>query len=518
MSRYYLGLDNSTQSLTAVLIDGKNYQLVSQLEINFSSDLEGYNVTQGFLANDDQSIVHAPPLMWVAALEQLFLQMQVDGWPMKHILAIAGSAQQHGSVYLNATFNRTLNQCDPAFPLHEQLHNIFSRATAPIWMDSSTRQQCAELTAAFGGATQINQATGSVAVERFTGAQIKKFADQQPGAYAQTAHIMLVSSFMTSLLAGRQTGIDFSDASGMNLLDIHSKSWHPTALSICGDGLENKLLPAIDPTQVLGKISNYFAARYGFNQNCQVLPWCGDNPSSLIGLGLVETGMTAISLGTSDTCFGLFKKLPENMSPWAHTFITPTKDYMSLLCFKNGSLAREAVRQQYHLSWNEFNAAIASTPPGNKGAMMLPWFASEIVPKVSKPCVHRFGLDSDNVAGNCRAVIEGQMMSMRNHAEQAGLIPNFIRATGGAAQNPTLLKMMADVFNCPVQKLAVSNSAALGAAMRAVQTIENKSWLELAELFTPFTASTHITPDPNAQNIYEPLRQTYKHHESTLLD
>lgn len=51
-----------------------------------------------------------------------------------------------------------------------------------------------------------------------------------------------------------------------------------------------------------------------------------------------------------------------------------------------------------------------------------------------------------------RAIIEGQFLSMRGHAEQCGLPvpPKRIIATGGASSNPIILKIMASIFGCPV--------------------------------------------------------------------
>ncbi|MEE9395979.1 MAG: FGGY family carbohydrate kinase [Methylococcales bacterium] len=518
MSRYYLGLDCSTQSMSSVLIDVVSTQLVYQQSLNFSTDLSGYGVTNGFLPGHEAGVVHAPPLMWIEGLDQLLLQMQADDCPLEQIIAVAGSGQQHGSVYVNRSFNEALKNCNPTVALDKQLTGIFSRATAPIWMDSSTGRQCEEITTAFGGANKVNEATGSVAVERFTGAQIKKFAEQEPVAYAQTESVMLVSSFLASLLSGRHVGIDYTDASGMNILDIRNRIWHPTSLVVCGENLQTKLMPAIDPTHLIGEIADYFVKRYGFNSACKILPWSGDNPSSLIGLGLVDEGMTAISLGTSDTCFGLMQQLPQHMSRWAHTFIAPTNDYMSLLCFKNGSLAREAVCEYFRLNWDEFSSAIESTQPGNQGAMMLPWFDNESVPKVDIPGVQRFTLDENDAAGNCRAVVEGQMMSMRNHAEEAGLVPTSIRATGGASQNKAILQVMANVFACPVDVLEISNSAVLGAALRAVQAVEQIAWGDVVANFTRIQAGSRVEPDVSTRQIYDRLRKTYAEHERRILN
>ena len=75
MSRYYLGLDSSTQSLSAILIDAESGQLVYERSINYSTELPDYGVTDGFLPSETSGVVHAPPLMWVEALDQLLMQV-----------------------------------------------------------------------------------------------------------------------------------------------------------------------------------------------------------------------------------------------------------------------------------------------------------------------------------------------------------------------------------------------------------------------------------------------------------
>jgi xylulokinase len=139
MSRYYLGLDSSTQSLSAILIDAESSQLVYEQSLNYSAELPAYGVTDGFLPNEIPGVVHAPPLMWVEALDQLLMKMQADHCLMKEIVAVTGAAQQHGSVYIGTGVDACLKNCNPKTPLHEQLKDIFTRKTSPIWMDTSTK-------------------------------------------------------------------------------------------------------------------------------------------------------------------------------------------------------------------------------------------------------------------------------------------------------------------------------------------------------------------------------------------
>ena len=93
-----------------------------------------------------------------------------------------------------------------------------------------------------------------------------------------------------------------------------------------------------------------------------MIAWSGDNPCSLVGVGLVREGRLAISLGTSDTVFGLMREPRVDAHGTGHVFGAPTGDYMGLTCFKNGSLARERIRDAFGLIWPTFSRVAASTP------------------------------------------------------------------------------------------------------------------------------------------------------------
>jgi xylulokinase len=368
---------------------------------------------------------------------------------------------------LRREFPEVLAGLDPGRDLCDQLRLVLARETSPVWMDSSTEEDCRAIRDALGGDRATAEATGSTTFERFTGPQIRKFAREEPDAYARSAHVALVSSFMASVLAGRIAPIDHGDGAGMNLMDIRRRAWHPGAADATAPGLIARLPPLAPSWRVIGGISPYFVQRYGLGPQAKAVVWSGDNPNSVIGLGLVRPGMVAISLGTSDTYFGVMADCRTDPQGEGHVFGSPTGDYMTLICFKNGSLARERVRDAYQLDWGGFSQALRSTPPGNGGAIMLPYFEPEIVPHVLEPGVRRFGLDASEPGANCRAVVEAQMLSMRLHSAWMGEPPERIYATGGASTNAEILQIMADVHQCPVQRSDTANSAALGAALRA---------------------------------------------------
>lgn len=510
-----LGLDSSTQSLTAVVLDVGSGRVVHQCSLNFDRDLPGYGTRSGVLPHPDPAVVHAPPLMWVEALDRILggLGQAVD---LAQVTVIAGSAQQHGSVYLRDGFPATLAGLRADLPLVAQVQGVFTRATAPVWMDSSTADDCRAIDAALGGAAETQRITGSAAYERFTGPQIRRFARSEPQAWAATAHVRLVSSFLASLLAGRPVGTDWGDGSGMNLLDLASKRWHRPALDAVAGDLERRLGDPQRPSEAIGCISPALAQRYGFSTACRLLPWTGDNPSSAIGLGLVQDGSCAVSLGTSDVLFAISAARPA-MPPAGHTFISPTGDHMALFCFANGSLAREAVKDAHRLDWDGFSAALGRTAPGNGGRLMLPWFRPEIVPKVLKPGVVRIGYDPVDADADVRAVVEAQFLSLRLRAEAAGIAPVELCATGGAAQNAAVLQVLADVFQRPVRRSTITNTAALGAAVRAAQAQSGQAWRAMAEQVVAPQLEAAIHPRPELAATYAGLLASYAGHEARAL-
>jgi xylulokinase len=523
MAKLFLGLDSSTQSLSAVLIDCDSHKVIYEKSLNFDRALPRYKTRNGVLPNRDPLIKHSPPLMWIEALDLLLAQMKSDGMPLGEILAISGSGQQHGSVYLNDKAADALANLDSKKSLAENLHGVFSRKTSPIWMDSSTAAECAEIRKKLGGIKYTASRTGSDTFERFTGPQIRKFFKTEPKAYAKTSSIALVSSFMASLLAGRIAPIDFGDGAGMNLMDIRKKIWSHEALKATAPDLKNKLPPLATSGNVVGKVNPYFVNKYGLNPEALATTWTGDNPASVIGLGLIKPGMIAVSLGTSDTFFGSMQKCLTDENGEGHVFGSPAGDYMTLICFKNGSLAREKIREHYGIKdWNEFGKLVASMPPGNDGGILLPWFEPEIVPRINKPGIHRFDLDEKNVAANCRAIFEAQAISMKLHSQWMGVEPTKIFATGGASNDRALLQVLADVMNCRVLRIEVSKSAALGAALQAAHgwltaAGKNPKWEKLIAGFTSPILNSETRPNPKAAKVYDKLIEKYARCEGEAL-
>src|ERR1700704_5668641 len=99
MAKLFLGLDSSTQSLSAVVIATDTRKVIYEKSLNFDQALPHYKTLNGVLPHRDPLLKHSPPLMWAEALDLLFAQMKQDGVALGEVLAISGSGQQHGSVY-----------------------------------------------------------------------------------------------------------------------------------------------------------------------------------------------------------------------------------------------------------------------------------------------------------------------------------------------------------------------------------------------------------------------------------
>jgi xylulokinase len=298
--------------------------------------------------------------------------------------------------------------------------------------------------------------------------------------------------------------IDQGDASGMNLLDLTTGDWSADLVRATSDKLETKLPRVVKCSTEIGTVDKYFQQRWNFREGCKVMAWSGDNPNAIVGMRASATGTAVISLGTSDTFFEAFDTLPDFKTapppPSSSIFFNPSGGYMSLTCYKNGSLARDEVRRKCNLGWDKFEQAILeATKPGNDGCKMLPYFVPEITPRILTPLVKSIGSPSfengESPEQACRAVVEAQALAMRRYASSA---PQRILTTGGASSNKGILQIFADVMQAPVVQMQNNiNAPALGCAIR-LAALPGLNALETAIDAHLATTSAPTTIAPNS--------------------
>ena len=461
-----LGIDSSTQGVKAVAWDVEAQKVVFSASVNYGKDLPQYGSPDGFLPNDDVLVRHADPRMWVEGLELLLKRLQESGCPMSEIAAIGGDAQQHASVYLESL--------DPL---------VFSRPTSPIWMDSSTGAECAALDAKFGARLQTD--TGSPAIERFAGPQIMKFAKEDPDGYAKTKRIHLLSSFLASYLVGEDMPIDAGDGAGMNLLSLRTGEWDAEICEAVAPGLVAKLPKIVGGCEDVRRktedaseskpLAERFA-KFGLRPGIPVVPFTGDNPASLVGCFAEKPGTAVISLGTSDVFFAAMETFRTDPDGYGHVFGNPMGGFMSLSCFKNGSLARDRVRRELGVDWEFFDegawkSEVKVRGEGEQRNLAFPFYESEITPKHDATGIEaNFDWAAADAATKVRAIVEGQVANMYERTRWIGDFDE-IKVTGGASRSKGICETIARVFKAKVSMLEVADSAAVGGARLAERAL-----------------------------------------------
>ncbi|CAG7732331.1 unnamed protein product [Allacma fusca] len=539
-AKFYLGFDFGTQSVKATVVDD-SLSVVHETGVNFDKDLPEFR-TNGGVNRDERNpkIVSAPPIMWVKAVDILLEKLRIEGVAMDQIAGISGAAQQHGTVYWRKGAGEMLRTLDPSRFLHDALAFAFSVPHSPVWMDSSTTDYCDKLENALGGAEELSKLSGSRAYERFSGSQIAKVFHTKRDPYNATERISLISSFACSIFLGDFAPIDYSDGSGMNLLDIRNKTWSLEALKAVTSGSEEdagilaeKLGVPMPTETVVGPVSNYFVERFGFDPECKVVAFTGDNPSSFAGMCLGPHDI-AVSLGTSDTVFLSLDTLPEERFTQGHILINPIAsktEFMALLCFKNGSLTRERIRMRAaEGSWDIFNQLLDSTPRGNFGNIGFFFDLQEIIPKI-KAGDHCFNKENSRLPRftskevEVRALIEGQFLAKRVYAERIGckIKPETrILATGGASSNHIILQVLSDVFNAPVYIQKSVNAADLGACYRVKHALLLQSDPDNVASFGDIVGDKHgfvklAEPSKDAAQIYDKMTERFALLEDIIL-
>lgn len=444
----FLGFDLSTQQLKIIVTNNalkalKTYHV--EFDVAFK---EKYGIHKGVLANDETGEIISPVLMWLEAIDHVFGAMKKDKFPFANVRGISGSGMQHGSVFWSKESGELLQNMGNSETLAEALLGAFATETSPNWQDHSTGKEIADFEKVAGGPDELAQRTGSRAHYRFTGLQIRKMAVRSgPEVYEKTDKISLVSSFVASVLLGKFTPVEEADACGMNIYNVAKADYDDELLAVAAGvhpkldnaseketlegvaALKRKLGPV---TRVgyesLGPISSYFVEKYGFTADAQIYSFTGDNLATIISLPLQQNDIL-ISLGTSTTVLLVTEHY--NPSSQYHLFKHPTlkNAYMGMICYCNGALARENVRNQLNEkynaekdSWDKFNEILDNSKEfDNRLGIYFP--LGEIVPNASAQ-FKRCQLDDNgvkevkdwDVENDVTSIVESQTISCRMRA------------------------------------------------------------------------------------------------------
>ena len=474
--RLSLGLDLSTQSISAVLIDIDTREIIFQHTLDYQKDVRlnkyGIQGVNYILPPKSEGEANQPPKMFLAALEAVFTDMKSAGLPMRDILVCNTSAQQHSHAYLSrrarTIFARLNVPGNAKSNLVTILDGSFSLNIVPTWMTSDTTKQADSIRNFVGGQERMIQLSGSNSPARFTGAIIRKIAEQFPGAYQETEHIHLLSSLVPAVLTGNsRVPLDFGNACGMSMMDYASKDWSVKLVKAVADGLpsgesalRNKLLPIVSPYTIVGRVATFFIERYGFSPDCRIIAGSGDNPQSkvLVTGNLLSLGSSLVNMVSTDG-----KQL--DMNGAANAMYDGIGRPFIFSCRTNGALVWDQLRNIHGLKKEEYQPAEKALKATQLGRYMLFWQPrEESFPVSGEYDIMRTTHDTPELGADYSGLIETTLGIVYLYSKTFGkesTEPLYV--TGGVSKSPEIIRRVAAIWNKPVVRIA-EVGAALGAA------------------------------------------------------
>ncbi len=480
-----LGLDLSTQSLSAVILDIDSRARVFQRSLDYIQDarLNGYGIRRKdyLIPPRVEGEADQPPALFFAAIDAMFEDIRNAGISLRDIGVINDSGQQHGHVYLNSqayTIFARLNDASSAQQdLVTQLEGCLAYGTAPIWMTANSLPQTKEMRDYVGGKKRMIELSGSDIPLRFSGPVIRRVAQQFPEAYRRTAKIQLISSLIPAILTGNsQVPVDFGNACGMSLMDYRRKQWSSSLIQAATAGLpggkaglRNKLPPIVAPDSIVGTIADYFVTKYGFSPECKIAAGSGDNPQAkvlvegdLLSLGTSFVNMTATDAGALDSD-GMANAMYDGVG---RPFI--------FSCRTNGALVWDQLRATYGLKKEEYAVAEEALHKTSLARNLVFWQPrTESFPPSGSFALTR--VDSPaNLYNDYAGLIETSLSAVYWHSRHfARSAAGPLYVTGGASRSPGVLRRIAAIWRRPV--VCIENAgASLGAAVAGVSAL-NKS-------------------------------------------
>lgn len=528
---YSLGLEFSTQSVKMAVLDVSDGTAIFTSGFSYDDAFPHYGTSGGVLPHQDASVRHAPAVMFLDALDAAFLQLQNSHVDLSRIKAVKADAMQHCTVYVDDDFSRRIAKLNPDHFLLDQLGQCFTRKTSPIWEDRSTEKEVLFLEDALGGRDKVIAETGNRTERRFPAAQIMKWLMGYPDEYVRTGRIFLLSAFITSVLCGKLAAVDTGDGWGTNLntRDIEAPAWSKkmiAAVSVYAGNEEYTAYVSSTLAKKLGvmthydcpsgRISPYFAGKYGINPDTVILAGTGDNPAVLMGCG----GTAVISLGSSYTVNGVMEKIIPSYSGEYNIFGYTRGRAMALSVFTNGSKVHDYFFEKYGYAasgddaWQKYAAAAGGTLLSPREPLMLPYLMDESVPLKRSGFVYD-GLQTGDAAAEVRALHISQALALQSHSSHLNRARS-ICLVGGGARNRFMKQILADVFGAGIYCLDhAAYAAPLGCAISGAKYLSDVSYDEASKKYTQTADGEACFPlDENVAAVQK-LIERYRNLEKT---
>jgi xylulokinase len=458
-----LGIDVSTTATKAVLVDERGGVA--------GVGSAGYDTSVPEPRWSEQD----PALWWdgtVAAVRAALSAAGVDG---SRVEAVGLTGQMHGAVLLDAA-DRPLR---PAI----------------LWNDQRTAAECDEIRRRVG-ASRLIQVTGNDALTGFTAPKLLWVRGHEPELWSQVAHILLPKDFVRLQLTGDRA-VDKADGAGTLLFDLAARDWSAEVLDALG--LDAALLPGtFEGTARTGSISAAAAELTGLRAGTPVVAGGGDQAANGVGVGAVDPGVVALSLGTSGVVFAATDAPIVEPAGRVHAFCHAVPErwhLMSVMLSAAGSLRWFRDAMAPGVAFADLAAEAAEAPVGSDGLWFLPYLTGERSPHPDPLARGAFvGLTVVHDRRHLtRAVLEGVAYGLRDGLDlmvAAGVsAPGQIRASGGGIASPLWRQILADVLGASIATVPTTEGAAYGAALLAAV---GAGWHPTVQAATE--AVVHATP------------------------
>lgn len=479
--RTLLGLDVSTTGSKALLIDERGGVIASHTT--------PHPISQPFPLWSEQD-----PADWWNGMVASIRAVLAQTGAADTIQAIGLTGQMHGLVCLGER--------------DEVLR------PAILWNDQRTQAECDAITATVG-ASRLIQLTGNRALTGFTAPKILWVREHEPEVYARIRHVLLPKDYIRFQLSG-DYATDLADGAGMLLLDVANRRWSEAVLDALD--IPAAWLPKVhEGPQVTGVVSAQAAALTGLKAGTPVVGGGGDQAAQATGVGAVQPGIVALTVGTSGVVFAPLASYAYEPDGRLHAFchaVPGQWHFMGVMLSAAGSL------QWYRdtLAPGEDFGALADeggqAPPGCEGLLFLPYLTGERTPHPDPLARGAFvGLTARHTRPYLtRAVLEGVAFGLRDSfelikASPAALIRE-VRVSGGGAKSPLWRQIMADVLGVPLVVAEAIEGAAYGAALLA--GVGGGVWADV-QTAAVVAVKTGARVEPGADaGAYEATYQLYR--------
>jgi xylulokinase len=468
---YVLGIDTSTTATKAVLVDATG------AVVGVGSSEYPFEVPHPLWSEQD------PELWWTATGEAVRSVLASTGVAGDGIAAIGLTGQMHGLVLLDAA-DRVLR---PAI----------------LWNDQRTADACDEIRRAVGF-ERLVAVTGNDALTGFTAPKLVWVRDHEPDVWERVAHVLLPKDFVRLRLTGEHA-LDKADGAGTILFDLAARDWSEeiaAALRIPRAWLP----PTFEGPTITGALSEAAAAATGLRAGTPVVAGGGDQSANAVGVGVVDPGTVALSLGTSGVVFAATDAPIVEPRGRVHAFCHAVPDRWHLMSVMLSAAGSFRWFRDTLAPGEDFGALAASggdVPPGSDGLLFLPYLTGERSPHPDPLARGAFvGLTVTHERRHLtRAVLEGVAFGLRDGLDlmtAAGMpSPTTIRASGGGIASPVWRQILADVLEAEIATVATTEGAAYGAAVLGAV---GAGWFDrVAEATAAWVTTTVVaSPGPNA--------------------